>query len=259
MAPGRRGLLILALAVGRAAIALAQGAGPSQPVRWYRLNIPAYRLDVLDDSTLVRSYRVAVGMRRYQTPVGSFAFREITWNPWWTPPNSAWARHDTVTPPGPVNPLGKVKVRFGSLEFLHGTPAPSSIGRAASHGCVRLRNGDATAIAIEILARDSSALPVTTMDSILAAWDPSRTVKVKAPVRFEIVYELAELRDTVLWLYPDIYRRGREGYTVEAMRVLAAAAMDTLRVDRHALERAAMRARTRTVSIPLKGLVRHEP
>jgi murein L,D-transpeptidase YcbB/YkuD len=254
----RHGLMGLGL-VMMGTVAAPQDAPQTRPARWYRLNIPAYRIDVLDDSAVVRTYRVAVGMRRYPTPTGSFAFHEVTWNPWWTPPKSEWARLDTVTPPGPANPLGKVKLRFDGLVFLHGTPNPSSIGRAASHACVRLRNRDAIAIAREILSRDSSDLPVTAMDSILADWKPTRSAKVRAPVRFEIVYQLAEVRDTVLWLYPDIYRRGGEGHVAGAMRALAAAAVDTLQVDRAALERSGTRARTRAVSIPLKGLIRRAP
>jgi murein L,D-transpeptidase YcbB/YkuD len=255
----RRGLLGVTLLMLSAVAAAGQDAPQTPPSRWLRLNIPAYRIDVLDDSTVVRTYRVAVGMRRYPTPTGAFALHEIVWNPWWTPPRSEWAKLDTVTPPGPANPLGKVKMRVDGTVFLHGTPHSSSIGRAASHACIRLRNRDAIAIAQEILERDSSDLPAMTMDSILASWDVGRAVRVKTPVRFEVVYQIAEVRDSTLWLYPDIYRRGREGHTVEALRLLGASAIDTLQVDRSALGRAATRARTRAVSIPLKGLVRRSP
>jgi murein L,D-transpeptidase YcbB/YkuD len=254
-----RCLMAPVVAMAAAFAAGAQDVQSAPQGRWLRLNIPAYRLDVLDDSTIVKTYRVAVGMRRFPTPTGAYALHEVVWNPWWTPPKSAWARLDTVTPPGPANPLGKVKMRVDGAILLHGTPFPSSIGHAASHACIRLSNRDAIAIAREILARDASDLPVPAMDSILAGWDVGRTVSVKTPVRFEIVYQLAEVRDSTLWLYPDIYRRGGEGHAVEAMRVLALASLDTLRVDRSALDRAAARARTRSVSIPFKGLARHEP
>jgi murein L,D-transpeptidase YcbB/YkuD len=255
----RTRLLALALMMAGAVVAEAQVVQHAPSGRWLRLNIPAYRLDVLDDSTIVKTYRVAVGMRRFPTPTGVYALHEVVWNPWWTPPKSAWAKLDTVTPPGPANPLGKVKMRVDGAVLLHGTPFPSSIGHAASHACIRLSNRDAIAIAREILARDSSDLPAPAMDSILAGWDVGRTVSVKTPVRFEIVYQLAEVRDSTLWLYPDIYRRGREGHAVEAMRLLAAGSLDTARVDQGALARAAARARMRAVSIPLKGLVPHEP
>jgi murein L,D-transpeptidase YcbB/YkuD len=254
-------LLAAALAFSGVAAVEAQDSTrtPEVPERWLRLNIPAYRIDVLDGSDVVRSYRVAVGMRRYPTPVGSYAFLQVTWNPWWTPPRSEWAKLDTVTPPGPSNPLGKVKLRFDGLVFLHGTSSPSSIGRAASHACVRLRNRDAVALAREIQLRDSSDLPATTMDSILGGWEVTRAVNVKTPVRFEIVYVLAEVRDSALRFYPDIYRRGGEGHAALAMRALAVAGVDTLRVDRVAVDRGAARARERAVSLPLRSLIRRSP
>ena len=121
-----------------------QTAGSSVRVE---LNIPAFRLDVWRDSVRVESFGVAVGSRRYATPRGSFAITTVTWNPWWYPPPSEWAANDTVTPPGPANPMGRVKVQLATTYFIHGTPLEASIGSAASHGCIRMRNADAIAFA----------------------------------------------------------------------------------------------------------------
>lgn len=225
------------------------------PERWLRLNIPGYRLDVLDDSTVVRSYRVAVGMRAYATPVGSFAIDEITWNPVWVPPRAEWAKNDTVTPPGPDNPVGKVKLRFDGLIFVHGTPLVSTLGRAVSHACVRLRNADAIALARELQRRDSAVISDATVDSLLVSWDDTRRVSLRTPVRFEIVYELAVRRDSVLVLYPDVYRRGKAGYVALALRAMAAAGDDTTRVSRTVLAAAARRVRTRPVTVKLRTLI----
>ena len=86
------------------------------------INVPAFRLDVRADTQVIRSFAIAVGMRRYPTPTGDFVISEVQWNPWWNPPDSPWAENDTVTPPGPGNPMGKVKLPLGSLLFVHGTP-----------------------------------------------------------------------------------------------------------------------------------------
>jgi hypothetical protein len=59
-----------------------------------RLNLPAFRLDVLSDGRVVRSYPVAVGATRYATPRGGFEITRVVWNPWWYPPKSAWRRCD---------------------------------------------------------------------------------------------------------------------------------------------------------------------
>lgn len=54
-------------------------------------NIPAYRLDVYVDDSLVRSMPVAPGMPGFRTPRGEFAISSVEWNPWWIPPDSPWA------------------------------------------------------------------------------------------------------------------------------------------------------------------------
>lgn len=50
--------------------------------------------------------------------------------------------------PGPNNPVGVVWIGLSKDHYgLHGTPEPASIGKSASHGCVRLTNWDATELA----------------------------------------------------------------------------------------------------------------
>ena len=90
-----------------------------------RLNVPAYRLDVFESGTRTHTYRVAVGSPDHPTPLGDFRARRIVWNPWWVPPPFEWAETERVTPPGPNNPTGRVKIMFGQYLFIHGTPASS--------------------------------------------------------------------------------------------------------------------------------------
>ncbi len=68
------------------------------------------------------------------------------------PPASAWAKKEQPMPPGPGNPMGRVKLNFRPLYFLHGTPVPSSMGSAALHGCIRMHIADAIALARDVLA-----------------------------------------------------------------------------------------------------------
>jgi L,D-transpeptidase ErfK/SrfK len=45
----------------------------------------------------------------------------------------------TTVPPGPDNPLGKYWIQLSAPGYgLHGTNAPGSIGKYATHGCLRL-------------------------------------------------------------------------------------------------------------------------
>ena len=92
------------------------------------------------DDRLLKTYSVAVGMVAYPTPTGVFRIITKQKNPTWNPPDSAWAAGMGPVPPGPANPLGTRWMGLNSPGIgIHGTPAPSSIGTAASHGCIRMR------------------------------------------------------------------------------------------------------------------------
>lgn len=110
-------------------------------------------LSVIEGTKEVRRYPVAVGMPGWETPVGTFSVIEKRANPTWEHP----AKGDLL-PPGPANPLGsrwigfhrdcRGRSGFNGQEHLvvkgcvtagfHGTPNRGSVGRAVSHGCVRL-------------------------------------------------------------------------------------------------------------------------
>lgn len=218
-----------------------------------RLNVPAYRLDVIENGTESRSITVAVGMRRYPTPRGSFVVDEVEWNPWWIPPPSDWARGEKKTPPGPDNPMGRVKMRFRPLLFLHGTPFPQSLGTAASHSCIRLSNEDATALATELLEAGAPELPADTI-AAMATDGGTRRVVLERPVPLEIVYELVEIRHTMVLTYRDIYGLG--GVTRDAvMATLQGAGVDTLAIDTAAVRRLVRAARARPQRVFVDSLL----
>jgi lipoprotein-anchoring transpeptidase ErfK/SrfK len=91
-----------------------------------------------------RTLGVATGQAIYPTPLGDWHVVDKQRNPWWRPPDSAWAKGLEPVPPGPGNPLG---TRWMGLDAsgvgMHGTPDAASIGYSASHGCIRMRIPDA--------------------------------------------------------------------------------------------------------------------
>jgi lipoprotein-anchoring transpeptidase ErfK/SrfK len=93
---------------------------------------------------LLRKFGVATGQAVYPTPTGTFKIVDLQLNPWWLPPDSAWAKGKKPIPPGPGNPLG---TRWMGLSApgvgIHGTPDDASIGYSASHGCIRMHIPDA--------------------------------------------------------------------------------------------------------------------
>ncbi len=53
-----------------------------------------------------------------------------------------------TVPAGPNNPVGVVWIDLSKEHYgIHGTPEPSLIGKTTSHGCVRMTNWDAQAVA----------------------------------------------------------------------------------------------------------------
>lgn len=101
---------------------------------------------------LSRVYRCAIGMRRYPTPQGAFSVIGKQVMPAWRNPGSAWAkRMPRFIKPGPRNPLGTRALYLSAPGIrIHGTPQPGSIGRAASHGCVRMLRRDIEALYPEV-------------------------------------------------------------------------------------------------------------
>jgi lipoprotein-anchoring transpeptidase ErfK/SrfK len=118
------------------------------------VDLSARTLFVMDGRRVVRRYPVAVGGDEFPTPRGEFGVRRMIWNPSWRPPPSGWARDHHYEPPGsPGNPMGRVKIFFQEPDFyIHGTGLASSLGRPASHGCIRMRNTDAAEVARMIMA-----------------------------------------------------------------------------------------------------------
>ncbi len=87
------------------------------------------------------SYPVAVGKAGWETPVGSYEVMAMIEDPSWENPFTG-----AVIPAGPDNPLGDRWIGFwtdgSNFIGFHGTPNEGSVGRAASHGCVRMYNRD---------------------------------------------------------------------------------------------------------------------
>lgn len=118
----------------------------SQLGKAIKVDISERMLYLYDRGVIVAKYRVAVGMRGYSTPTGVFTIGAKRANPTWGNPGSKWARRmPRVIKPGPKNPLGlrAMNLNSGGRDTgfrIHGTSNTRSLGRAASHGCIRVAN-----------------------------------------------------------------------------------------------------------------------
>lgn len=194
------------------------------------LNIPALKLTVYDGEQLLETYPIAVGMPSFPTPTGSFEITHAEWNPWWNPPTHRdWARNEQRTPPGPQNPMGRIKLFFLPLYFIHGTSEAESIGTPASHGCVRMRNEDVVELATLIHQRAAPDISETELNRLAARWGSTRRVNFRPDIPVTIRYDPVEVQGGEILVYPDVYDRNalhtesvyqaliRAGYDVSAL------------------------------------------
>ncbi len=93
-------------------------------------------------------HAVAVGSPEWPTRTGRWAIEQVVLNPEWVPPDETWAEEREPKAPGePDNPLGAAQLVYDLPRTIHGTNDPSSIGKAVSHGSIRVTNTDALALA----------------------------------------------------------------------------------------------------------------
>lgn len=186
------------------------GEVPVQQEYRIEINVPERRLYLYKGDQRIRSHAVAVGSYRYRTPVGPRFIENITWNPWWYPPPSDWAKNEKPHPPGPGNPLGRVKMSLGGDILLHGTNAESSVGRPVSHGCMRMKNREAEELAWFFQRNFSDE----TEESLLGRYKKnpwqSFYVRLNQMIPVTIVYDRVAIRDKELQIYPDIYGRQKD-------------------------------------------------
>ncbi|HEX9582388.1 MAG TPA: L,D-transpeptidase family protein [Gemmatimonadales bacterium] len=220
------------------------------------LNVAALRLDVYDGTAVVRRYRVAVGGADHPTPLGTYHIRRVEWNPVWVPPPSEWAQADTVMRPGPTNPMGRVKLEFRDRYFLHGTPDPTSVGTAGSHGCVRLANQDALELAERVHAYASPDLRSGDVTALASGWGTTRSITLVRDVPLVIRYAPIEVVGSYLVAHPDVYGRRSGSGVPDALAGLAAAGLDAWRADTATIRALLAESPTRTVSVSLASLLK---
>jgi L,D-transpeptidase ErfK/SrfK len=124
---------IVAVLLMVTADALAQ---KQQPARQVLVSIPDRKLAVLEDGRVLKIFPVAVGADDSPSPDGEFQIINRLSNPTYYHPGK-------VIPAGPANPLGSRWIGLSLKGYgIHGTNAPRSIGKAASHGCIRMAKRD---------------------------------------------------------------------------------------------------------------------
>jgi lipoprotein-anchoring transpeptidase ErfK/SrfK len=106
-----------------------------------------------DDGSLVMFAPVTSGSAHDPLPIGEWKVLSAHWMPLFNyNPDLFWDADPSHTKarikPGPNNPVGVTWIDIDKEHYgIHGTPEPSKVGHAQSHGCVRLTNWDAAKLA----------------------------------------------------------------------------------------------------------------
>src|ERR1700676_2726309 len=130
--------LAAAVAIAAAETHAEERRGACDRVQGDRIvvSIPDRKLVLMNGDRAVRIYDVAVGKASTPSPQGEFRIINRI-------PNPAWYTVGKVVAPGKGNPLGTRWMGLSARGYgIHGTNAPKSIGKAASHGCIRMRAAD---------------------------------------------------------------------------------------------------------------------
>lgn len=113
-----------------------QQAPAAQETKRVVVSLQDHKLALVEDGQVKKVYSVAVGKPSTPSPVGTFTIERRAANP-------TYHHNGKTIAPGPHNPVG---TRWMGLSIrgygIHGTNEPNSIGKAASHGCIRMGRAD---------------------------------------------------------------------------------------------------------------------
>ena len=121
-------------------------------------------LGVFETEKLIAAYPVTIGSAHNTSPVGEWKVRGTSKLPTFRYDKEMLEHGERsgnfyVLPPGPRNPVGVMWIALNKKGIgIHGTNDPGSIGRAQSHGCIRLANWDVVRLATKIKTGDNVSI-----------------------------------------------------------------------------------------------------
>lgn len=202
------------------------------PKRYVWVNLPSYRLKIIENDTLRLEKKVVIGKsnNKNETPILESAINQIVLWPTWSVPQSI-IKHEmksfkgyivtkngnytsVVQPPGPRNALGVVKILFPNKYsvYIHDTPSKSTFGadlRAASHGCVRCQ--DPLEVAANLMEMDTFNISYDSLIKIKEHKIATKSFRLKKPIPVYFRYFTAEadLNGDIKY-YADVYNRDKQ-------------------------------------------------
>jgi lipoprotein-anchoring transpeptidase ErfK/SrfK len=145
------------------------GSSSEPPTKAARVEVEkaGQTIRVLDaDNNILAYYPATVGSEEKPSPSGTLKVKEIQANPNYRyNPKYRFREIRSAKPftikPGPNNPVGSMWIGLSAEGFgIHGSPEPSKVSKAESHGCIRLTNWDAN----DLSRRLAKGTPVIFLD-----------------------------------------------------------------------------------------------
>jgi lipoprotein-anchoring transpeptidase ErfK/SrfK len=176
------------------------------------VNIPAFRMDLFKDGSLVKTYKIGIGYPEFPLPLGLRKAQTVIFNPPWTPPDSPWVAKmknatpgETIEPGSKDNPLGPIKIPIGLPSLIHGGKSPAKIGKFASHGCVGLTTPQMKDFSVLLMDAAGNQVSQSDVEQYLADKTKTKSVKLDKVIPVELRYETIVLEDGKLHIYKDVY------------------------------------------------------
>jgi len=134
------------------------------------------KLALVEDGQVKKVYTVAVGKPSTPSPVGTFAIQRRVKNP-------VYQHEGKVVQPGAGNPVGTRWMGLSVKGYgIHGTNEPKSIGKAASHGCIRMARKDLEEMYEMVHVGDTVELIGERNDETAQLFDDQKPASVEQPL-----------------------------------------------------------------------------
>lgn len=192
----RKGLAAVAGAAMAAGAAMgtaelrAADAAPAKHDARVEVSLQARQVSFYRGGERVATYRIAVGSDEWPTRTGEWEIYQIDFNPDWTPPEEGWASDEPYRPPGhPENPMGRIRMVYDPPRSIHGTDEEESIGKAVSHGSIRIRNEDGYELARLLMAASGDTRGDDFWTSVRQNEGEMVTVDLSTPVPIRVRQE----------------------------------------------------------------------
>jgi lipoprotein-anchoring transpeptidase ErfK/SrfK len=181
--PWAMAIVVIAMASSSAAlqtVAPAISATNSEilqvAVRRVVISLPDRKLALIKNGQLVKIYRVAVGKPSTPSPTGEFKIVNRVTNP-------TYYHKGQVIPAGKSNPVGTRWMGLSAKSYgIHGTNQPSSIGKAASTGCIRMSQRDLEELFTLVEVGDAVEIRADRDDRVAAIFGQNAEATAQAQV-----------------------------------------------------------------------------